>query len=131
MLQDPGHEYSAPEQWDILTEHLGWYGTQEAQVRVFHCLEMKHPEAEGTQRIRCYPFANHTFQDRNIMDPVFFLPMEPKEDFALPEDKDLLEYGRVVLLFSVLLPGHLGKYREHDLAMVRYMDRYRVKGNNS
>jgi hypothetical protein len=65
------------------------------------------------------------------MDPVFFLPMEPKDDFALPEDKDMLEYGRVVLLFSVLLPGHLGKYREHDLAMVQYLDRYRVKGNKS
>jgi hypothetical protein len=56
------------------------------------------------------------------------MPLQPKKDFSLPEDKDDLEYGRVLLFFSVLIPGHLGKRFETDLAFIQYFDHYKVKG---
>eukprot|EP00961_Rhodomonas_salina_P209401 2826835-Rhodomonas_salina.1 len=53
-----------------------------------------------------------------------------KEDFSLPEDQALLEpeYGRVLLLLSVLLPGHLGKLFEslRDWALIQYFDHYKI-----
>ncbi len=39
-----------------------------------------------------------------------------------------LEYGRVLLCFSILIQGHLGKWFEKDLAFVQYFDHYKVKG---
>jgi hypothetical protein len=111
---------------------LDWYPEAAAQVKVFHCMEMKHPEAEGVQRVRCYPFPTHLFQGRNIWDPVFFLPVKDyKEDFSLPEDKDLLEYGRVQLLFSVLIPSLMGRVKEFDLAFIKLLKPYLIKGQCS
>lgn len=108
---------------------MGWYTGANAQVRVFHRLDMTHPQVEGVQRVRCFPFSNHKFNLRTVKDPVFFAFKE-KGDFSLPEDQDLLEYGRVLLFFSVLLPGHLGRMFERDLAFIRYFDHYKVKGKH-
>jgi hypothetical protein len=108
---------------------LDWYTVAQAQVKVFQCMQMKHPDAEGIQRVRCYPFTKHLFQGRNITDPVFFLPVKDyKDDFSLPEDKDLLEYGRVQLLFSVLIPARSGRVRETDLAFIKYLKPYTIRG---
>jgi hypothetical protein len=94
-------------------------------------MEMKHPEAEGVQRVRCYPFKTHLFQARNLKEPVFFLPVKDyMEDFSLPEDKEKLEYGRVHLLFSVLIPSRMGKVHEHDLAFIKYLKPFEIKGEH-
>ena len=89
---------------------------------------MRHPEAEGVQRVRCYPFKTHQFNNKTIRNPVFMMPLQPKQDFSLPEDKEVLEYGRVLLFFSILVPGTLGKHFEKDLAFIQYFDHYKVKG---
>lgn len=123
--------FTPKEQFAILDKWLGYYKNSAAQIRVFHCLEMKHPKADGVQRVRCYPFKCHDFQQRNITDPVFMMPVDAKDDFTLPEDTHLLGYGRVLLLFSCLVPGRLGNNIEIDLAFVKYFDLYKVKGNNS
>ena len=57
----------------------------------------------GVQRVRCYPFQNHQFNGRNILDPVFMKPLHSANDFKLPRDRESLEYGRV-LLFTPPLP---------------------------
>jgi hypothetical protein len=129
MKQDPNINLSAADQWeDVITRCLGWYTGVNAQARVFHCLEMVHPQAEGVQRVRCFPFSNHTFNERNVKDPVFFMPVEAQKDFSLPQDQEKLEYGRVHLFFSILLPGYLGRLEETDLALVQYLDHYKIKG---
>jgi len=46
-LQDPGIELSASEQYDVISENLLWYQGKNAQARIFHCLNLSHPEAEG------------------------------------------------------------------------------------
>lgn len=126
--KDPNKALTALQQWNTLQE-LQYYKNSAAQVRVFQCLEMHHPECEGVQRVRCYPFPEHEFQGRNITDPVFFKPVDNyKSDFALPEDKDLLEFGRVQLLFSVLVPTKLGRHEEEDLVFIKYFKRYNVDG---
>jgi hypothetical protein len=98
------------------------------QVKVYHCLTMKHPAADGAQRIRCFPFQGHTFQGRNIMDNVFLLPVDARRSFKLPQDKDQLEFGRTLLLFKIQIPAPLGSWQERSLAFVKYYDKYRVKG---
>lgn len=127
-FQGPHKTYNAKEQWDILQKYVGWYKNSSAQIRVFHNLQMKHPECEGTQIVRCYPFETHPFRGRTIKDPVMMLPLRPSDDFSLPEDQESLEYGRVMLFFSCLLPGHLGKLFEYDLAFIKYFDIYNIKG---
>ena len=127
-MQGPEREYNAQEQFILLSEYLGWYKNASAQIRVFHCLEMKHPEAEGVMRIRCYPFKKHPFQGRNIREPVMMMPLQKKKTFSLPQDRGELEYGRVMLFFSIQIPTHLGRCFEFDLAFIKYFDHYKVKG---
>mgnify|MGYP003683845193 CR=1 FL=1 len=118
---------------------LGYYPNTSAQIKVFSVLEMKHPLAEGPQRVRCFPFANHTWQadkkkgphsGRKITDPVFIKPLQAQEDFSLPDDASLLHYGRVLLLFSIWIPGRLGNKVEMDLAFIKYYDQYKVQGKS-
>jgi hypothetical protein len=89
---------------------------------------MSHPLAEGLQRVRCYPFGNHTFQGRNIKDNVFLLPVETTKHFSLPQDKDKLQFGKVQLLFSMLVPGNLGRFKEVHCAFIKYFDLFKPKG---
>jgi hypothetical protein len=88
----------------------------------------------GVQRIRCYPFANHLFWKRNIFDTVFFRPpvamSEDGSEFQLPRDREHLEYGKVLLLFNLRLPGDLDRSREVSCAFVKYYDRYQVRGTS-
>lgn len=131
--QDPAFQerFLPSEQFNLLQNTLGWYKNSSAQIRVFQCLEMKHPKAEGMQRVRCYPFRGCGFQkaERNLKDPVFLMPLEAKDDFCLPEDTSLLQYGRVLLFFSVQVPGRMGNLIEVDLAFIKYYDVYKIKGN--
>ncbi len=98
------------------------------QVKVFQCVEMRHPLAEGPQRVRCYPFSNHQFQSRNILDNVFFQPVESSQSFTLPRDRQLLQYGRVLLLFKMKVPGVLGRFKEVECAFIKYYDLYKPRG---
>jgi hypothetical protein len=82
---------------------------------------MQHPECEGVQRVRCNPFTNHTLQGRNIKDTVVFQPVDNyKSDLhTLPQDMaSLLEFGRVQLLFSVLVPTRKGRQRRFGVHQV-------------
>ena len=127
---------TAPEQFKLLQRSLFLYPNQNSHIKVFHCLEMKHPQAEGVQRVRCFPFKSHKWQKgektegRNLTDPVFLMPLEAKEDFSLPEDTALLHYGRVVLFFSILIPGRMGHAVEVDCAFVKYFDEYKARGKS-
>ena len=90
-------------------------------------LEMKHPLGDGVQRVRCFPFANHDYQHHNLRDTVLIRPTGSK-NFKLPRDEAQLEYGRVILLFKILVPGVLGRTREAECAFVKYFDKYLVQG---
>lgn len=96
------------------------------QVKVFNCLEMRHPLCDGVQRIRCYPFPKHSFHGRRLLHTVFLLPVSATRHFSLPRDKDSLQYGRVLLLFRILVSGAFGKIRPLDCAFIKYFDVYRV-----
>jgi hypothetical protein len=50
-LQDPGIPLNASEQYDVISEYLLWYQGKSAQARIFHCLNLSHPEAEGAEMI--------------------------------------------------------------------------------
>lgn len=100
------------------------------QVKVFQSLVLRHPLCEGVQRIRCYPFPKHTFHGRNAMDLVFMLPVSATGQFSLPADKALLQYGRVLLYFQILVRGRLGKVKTLDCAFIKYFDVYNVPGKH-
>lgn len=106
-----------------------YYPNKSAQVKVFQCLEMRHPLADGVQRVRCYPFPKHTFQGRNIKDTVFLRPIiAGGGHFQLPRDKNKLEYGRVLLIFKMRIPGKLGRVQEVECAFIKYFDKYLAQG---
>ncbi len=67
-----------------------------------------------------------------MFDTVFFRSPKATTDtgstFQLPEDRDELEYGKVLLFFKLRLPGLLGRVREVSCAFVKYYDKYLVKG---
>jgi hypothetical protein len=114
----------------ILQEVLLFFPRTAAQVKVYQCLALKHRLVPGVQRVRCYPFANHTFWNRNIYDTVFFRPPAglSESGFELPRDRDSLEYGKVLLLFQLRLPGRMGRVREVACAYVKYFDKYLARG---
>jgi hypothetical protein len=124
----PHQSFTAVQQWNVL-KALSYYHGSAAQIRVFHCLAMQHPECEGVQRVRCYPFPNHRFQGHNMKDSVFFKPVDNyKSDFCLPQDRELLEFGRVMLIFSILVPTRMGRQEEEDLVFIRYFKPYNIQG---
>jgi hypothetical protein len=49
-LQDPDIDLNPSEQYDVL-QNLIWYERKSAQARIFHCLNLSHPEAEGAEMI--------------------------------------------------------------------------------
>lgn len=92
---------------------------------------MTHPLCEGVQRIRCFPFPEHTFHGKNVMDTVFLLPVTATDQFKLPADKHLLQYARVLLLFKIKIPSRSATKPELlECAFIQYFDRYNVKGKN-
>ncbi len=97
------------------------------QIKVFHCLEMKHPLCDGVQRIRCYPFPTHTFHKRNLQHTVFLLPVDATDDFQLPRDKAFLQYGRVLLFFRIRIEVE-EEISFLDCAFIKYFDIYKAPG---
>lgn len=98
---------------------------------MFNRLEMKHPLCDGVQKIRCFPFPEHTFNGKNVMDTVFLMPVTATEDFSLPADKSLLQYARVLLFFEIQIPRPKHKKKKTKLlecAFIEYFDRYTVPG---
>lgn len=117
-------------EYECLTRNLLYFHNSSSQVKVFHCLEMKNSEVAGMQRVRSYPFESHQFQGRRLKDTVFFRPVRcaDEDGFKLPEDKDSLEYGTVLLFFKIKIRGKLGRGREVSLAFIKYFDKYLVEG---
>ena len=118
----------APFQYDILKDFLAFYPGKSAQIQVYSCLEMRHPMCEGVQRIRCYPFSDHQYNDRNIKDNIFLKPIAAGEHFNLPNDKDELQYAQVQLLFKCMVITRKGNLREVSLAFIKYYEKYTVRG---
>lgn len=122
-------------QYRVLRKHLLYHGKRsesKAHIEVFHCLEMKHPACEGTQRIRCFPFNRKDlrFHGRNILPPVLLVPSTiGREDFRLsnPEHCAELYFARVLLFFKIILKSDPPE--EKELAFIKYFDRYKVQGD--
>ena len=135
-------ELRAPEQYDWVNAIMMYFPNTAAHIKNYHCLEMKHPLAEGVQRIRCYPFKHivdsdgeieveeHLFRDKNLTDAVFLMPVntEDRNDFVLPRDKEHLEYAKVLLFFQIRVKGKHERPQEENCAFVKYFDKYLVKG---
>lgn len=128
-LQAYSGELKAQAEYQLLSKCLVRHKENSGEIKVFHCLEMSHPLADGYQRVRCYPFESHKFHKCNPLDAVFIIPMTHSPSlFQLPRDRDLVQYVKVLLLFKIEIPGKLGRLRKIDCAFVKYFEKYLVKG---
>ena len=82
----------------------GGSGNDRAEIQVFSRLDIGHRDFFGCQFVNCKPFPSH--HDVVRMDFVFFIPSPPFYEGTSTEFEASLDscwYGRVVLLFSILV----------------------------
>ena len=124
-------EITAVAEHAILTSSLKEFNVNSGQLKVHHCLEMRHPLADGVQRVRCYPFLGHQFHGFNPTDAVLFIPgTHHLSKFNLPKDRDLIEYAKVLLFFKIIIPGQRGRLRTIECTFIDYIEKYLVKGES-
>jgi hypothetical protein len=81
----------------------GGRGKYRAEIQVFSSLDIGHKDFFGEQFVNCKPFPSH---HSVRMDFVFFIPPPPFYEGTRAEfevSMDSCWYGRVVLLFSMLV----------------------------
>jgi hypothetical protein len=133
IMQQSEKELTSQQEYTILQKHVAnWSAGPHApnrQIKVYHCLEMSHPLADGRQRVRCYPFPNHKFHTANHMDAVFIIPQSrTPANFQLPRDRRLLDYAKVLLFFQIKIRGRIGRLETVDCAFIKYYEKYTVQG---
>ncbi len=79
------------------------------------------------------PLLKHRSQGLSNTYSVFLMPVKDcKEDFSQPEDEDLLQYGKVQILFSVLIPSRsdTDRVKEADEPLIKYLRPFHIQGES-